>query len=108
MGGVLGATLATFAIFSPSFAMTLVFTEVFARVRNLQVVRGALADVLASFVGLLAVVLLQLGGVALTTPAAIVLAAAAFVAVRWFKLDIVWVFAGGLVLWGGLVALGVA
>jgi chromate transporter len=108
MGGVLGAVLATFAIFSPSFAMTLVFTEVFARVRNLQAVRGALAGVLASFVGLLAVVILQLGGVALSTPAAIVLAAAAFVAVRWFKLDIVWVFAGGLALWGILVALGIA
>ncbi|MCL4396490.1 MAG: chromate efflux transporter [Chloroflexi bacterium] len=108
MGGVPGAALATFAIFSPSFAMTLVFTEVFVRVRNLQAVRGALAGVLASFVGLLAVVLLQLGGVALTTPAAIVLAAAAFVAVRWFKLDIVWVFAGGIALWGGLLVLGLA
>jgi len=108
MGGVFGATLATFAIFSPSFAMTLVFTELFARVRNLQAVRGALAGVLASFVGLLAVVLLQLGGVALTTPAAIALAAAAFVAVRWFKLDIIWVFVGGIALWSGLLVLGLA
>jgi chromate transporter len=107
MGGVLGATLATFAIFSPSFAMTLVFTEVFARVRNLQAVRGALAGVLASFVGLLAVVLLQLGGVALTTPASIALAAAAFVAVRWFKFDIVWVFVGGITVWAALLAAGV-
>ncbi len=106
MGGVFGATLATFAIFSPSFAMTLIFTEVFARVRNLQAVRGALAGVLASFVGLLAVVLLQLGGVALTTPATIALAAAAFVAVRWFKLDIVWVFVGGIMLWAVLLAVG--
>ena len=76
--------------------------------RNLQAVRGALAGVLASFVGLLAVVILQLGGVALTTPAAIALAAAAFIAVRWFKLDIIWVFVGGIALWGGLIALGVA
>jgi chromate transporter len=106
MGGVFGATLATFAIFSPSFAMTLIFTEVFARVRNLQAVRGALAGVLASFVGLLAVVLLQLGSVALTTPAAFALAAAAFVAVRYFKLDVVWVFVGGIVLWAALLALG--
>lgn len=106
MGGVLGATLATFAIFSPSFAMTLVFTEVFARVRNLQAVRGALAGVLASFVGLLAVVLLQLGGIALITPATIALAAAAFVAVRWFKLDIIWVFGSGIALWAAMLATG--
>jgi len=86
--------------------MTLVFTEVFARVRNLKAVRGALAGVMASFVGLLAVVLLQLGGVALTSPAAFALASAAFVAVRWFKIDILWIFLGGLAVWGGLLVLG--
>ena len=108
IGGVWGATLATFAMFSPSFAMTLVFTEVFARLRDLKPVRGALAGVLASFVGLLAVVILQLGSVALTTPAALALAAAAFVAVRWFKLDLLWVFAGGIAVWAALLAVGVA
>ncbi len=107
MGGVFGATLATFAMFSPSFAMTLIFTEIFARLRNLKPIRGALAGVLASFVGLLAVVILQLGGVALTTPAALALAAAAFVAVRWFKLDVVWVFIGGIALWAALLGLGI-
>lgn len=108
VGGVLGAALATFAIFSPSFAMTLVFTEVFTRLRDLKVIRSALAGVLASFVGLLAVVLLQLGAVALTTPAALALAAGAFVAARWFKLDVVWIFVGGLALWVALLAIGVA
>jgi chromate transporter len=106
LAGFWGGLLATFAIFSPSFAMTLVFTEVFARIRNLKAVRGALAGVMASFVGLLAVVLLQLGGVALTGPAAFALAGAAFVAVRWFKIDILWVFLGGIALWGGLLTLG--
>jgi chromate transporter len=106
LAGFWGGLLATFAIFSPSFAMTLVFTEIFTRIRDLKVVRGALAGVMASFVGLLAVVLLQLGGVALTGPAAFALAGAAFVAVRWFKIDIIWVFLGGLVVWGGLLAMG--
>ena len=108
LAGFWGGLLATFAIFSPSFAMTLVFTEVFARVRNLKAVRGALAGVMASFVGLLAVVLLQLGGVALKSPATFALAGAAFTAVRWFKIDILWVFLGGLAVWGGLLALGLA
>jgi chromate transporter len=108
MDGVFGAALATFAIFAPSFAMTLIFTEIFGKVRHLGAVKGALAGVLASFVGMLAVVLLQLGGLALATLAALVLAAAAFVAVRFFKLDILWVFAGGLALWGALLATGLA
>jgi chromate transporter len=107
MGGVAGATLATFAIFSPSFVMTLVFTEIFARVRNLTWVRGSLAGVLAAFVGMLAVVVLQLGGVALTTPAAYVLAGATFLAVRFYKLDIIWVFIGGLLVWAGLLTFGI-
>jgi chromate transporter len=108
MGGAAGALLATFAIFSPSFVMTLIFTEVFAHLRNLAWIRGALAGVLASFVGMLAVVVLQLGSVALTTPAAIVLAGAAFLTVRFFKLDIVWVFLGGMVLWSGLLMISLA
>lgn len=106
LAGFWGGLLATFAIFSPSFAMTLVFTEIFTRIRDLKPVRGALAGVMASFVGLLAVVLLQLGGVALTSPASLALAAAAFIAVRYFKIDIIWVFAGGLAAWGGLLAAG--
>jgi chromate transporter len=108
LGGMFGATLATFAIFSPSFAMTLVFTELFARVRNWKAIRGALAGVLAAFVGLLAVVLLQLGGLALTIPATLALAAASFIAVCFFRIDIVWVFMGGLVIWAMMLGLGVA
>ena len=106
IAGFWGGLLATFAIFSPSFAMTLVFTEVFARLRNLQAVRGALAGVMASFVGLLVVVLFQLSGVALISPAAFALAGAAFIAVRWFKIDILWIFLGGLAVWGGLLVFG--
>ena len=106
LGGLIGATLATFAMFAPSFAMTLIFTEVFARLHNVRVIRGALAGVLASFVGLLAVMALQLGKIAITGPAALTLAAAALVAVRFFKLDVLWVFAGGLCVWAMLLAIG--
>jgi chromate transporter len=106
LAGFWGGLLATFAIFSPSFAMTLVFTEVFTHLKTLAPVRGALMGVMASFVGLLAVVLLQLGGLALTGPAAFALAGAAFVAVRWFKVDIIWVFLGGLAVWGSLLIFG--
>ena len=96
MGGVFGALLATFAMFSPSFVMTLIFSEVFVRIRNFKPVRGALEGVLASFVGMLAYVILQLSSATLRVPVAFVFAAMAFVAVRWFHLDILAVFGGGL------------
>ncbi|RKX85717.1 MAG: hypothetical protein DRP57_03130 [Spirochaetes bacterium] len=53
LGGVWAALLTTFAMFSPFFAFTLTFTEIFSHVKNLAVVKGALAGVLAAFVGLL-------------------------------------------------------
>jgi chromate transporter len=108
MGGLLGATLATFAVFSPSIVMTLIFTELFTRLRNLRIIRGALAGVMASFVGLLAVMAWQLGGIALLNTAAVALAAAAFVATRFLKWELLWVFAAGLVIWAGVLALGLA
>jgi len=108
MGGLLGAALATFAMFSPSFVMTLIFTELFVHIRNLKAVRGALAGVLASFTGMLAVVILQLSNATMKTPASFGIAAAAFIAVRWFKIDVIFVFAGGLVLWIGLIVLHIA
>jgi chromate transporter len=108
LGGVAGAALATFAIFSPSIAMTLVFTEVFGRIKHLQRVRDALAGVLAAFVGLLAATLVHLGSATLDNPVMVAFAAAALVAIRWFALDIAWIFAGGLVVWALLLAAGLA
>ena len=107
VGGIAGAALATFAIFSPSVAMTLLFTEAFAALRHNRWVRGALAGVLAGFVGLLAATVIQLGAV-LNGPAMFSLAAGAFVAVRFFRLDLAWVFAGGLGIWAIVLATGFA
>lgn len=82
VAGVLGAAVGTLAIFAPSFAMTLLFARLFGQVRHLAPVRGAVKGVLASFVGMLALVTLQLGQLALTGPAPLVLAGGAFVGAR--------------------------
>jgi chromate transporter len=108
MGGFSAAALMTFAMFSPSFAMTLIFTEVFSKLKNLRVIKGALNGVLASFVGLLAVVVLQLSKTGITGPASLALAVGAFIGVHYLKLDILWVFLGGLLVWAGILALGIA
>jgi chromate transporter len=108
LGGVLGAAVATVAIFSPSIVMTLVFTELFGRIRHLQWVRGAVAGVLAAFVGLLAAALVQLGGATLNSPLVMTFAAAAFVATRWLAVEITWIFAGGLAVWALVLVTGLA
>lgn len=106
VGGVRGALLASFAMFAPSFIWTLLFSKVYGYVQHISAVKGALVGVLAAFVGMLAVVVLQLGSVSLIAPAPLALAAASFVAVRFFHLDILWVLVGGLGIWGGLLAAG--
>lgn len=103
-----GALAATFAIFAPSFVMTLVFTELFAHFRHLGVIQGAIRGVMAVFVGLLAGITLSLGQQALTQPMAFVFAAAALVALRFLKWDMLIVLAGGLVAWGGWFYLALA
>lgn len=106
VGGLWAALLATFAIFSPSFVMTLFLSKIFPRVKSLSAVKGALGGVLAAFVGLLALMVLQLGKAGISTPASLAMASAAFVAVHFFKWDILWIFAGGLALWGIFLLVG--
>jgi len=89
--------------------MTLIFTEVFSKLKNLRVIKGALNGVLASFVGLLAVVVLQLAKTGITGGQPLWrLAAGAFIGVHYLKLDILWVFLGGLLVWAGMLSLGIA
>lgn len=102
MLGFQGAVLSTFAIFSPSIAMTLVFTELLERHKNHQRLKGALAGVMASFAGLLGILIIGIGKVALHGPASYVFAALAFAASRFLGLNAALVFAAGLPLWGAV------
>jgi chromate transporter len=99
VAGLGGALAATFAIFAPSVVMTMMFTELFAHVRHLTMVRGAIRGVMASFVGMLAWVSISLGQQALIQPVSLILAAAALVALRYLKWDTLSVFGMGLLSW---------
>jgi chromate transporter len=105
VAGLWGGILATVAIFAPSIAMTTVAAEIYPYLRDHAWVKGAIAGVMAVFVGLLATVVLSLGRQVLPVPAALVLAAAAFVAVRVFKLNLIVVFGAGIVAWAAFLAL---
>jgi chromate transporter len=108
VAGVFGAVMATFAIFSPTFAMTLVFTKIYNRVRNSTAIKGALAGVLAAFVGMLVMITYQMAQVGIRDILTALFALAAFCAVRFLKLEIVWVFLIGLALWAGCLFFGLA
>jgi len=107
MGGVLGALLCTFAVFSPTFAMTMIFTQLFNRVRNLVWIQKALAGVLAAFVGLLVLITFQMAQVGFRSWISVVMAVLSFAASRFLKWDVPWVILAGMAIWVGIILLGI-
>ena len=90
IAGVLGALAGTISIFTPSFLVVLVTVPYFDRLQHSPWFRRGLRGVLASFVGLLAAVAVNFGLTVSWSIPAILIAAAAFVALR-FRIDILWV-----------------
>jgi chromate transporter len=99
VAGTLGALAATVAIFAPSFAMTLVFTELFDHIRHWQVIQNAIRCVMSSFVGLLVATVISMAAPLSGQPASIMLATAAFFALRFFRIGLGWIFLIGLGGW---------
>ncbi len=94
LAGLTGAIVGTLAIFTPSFFMLLLSAAYFDRMQHSVSLRRALWGVLVSFVGLLAAVTVQFGLAVSWTLAPVVLALAAFAALR-LKVDILWVVLAG-------------
>ena len=94
VAGMLGAVVATVAVFSPSFLIVLVTVPYFDRLQRSLVFRRALRGVLASFVGLLLAVTIQFAMAAPWTRRSVPLALAAFVALQ-LKVDVLWVVLAG-------------
>ncbi len=106
VAGLWGGVLATVAIFAPSVAMTTVAAELYPLLRRLVWVRGAIAGIMAVFVGLLASVALSLGRPLAASSAALVLLASAFVALRVAKWNLLVIFGAGLGAWALYLVLG--
>jgi chromate transporter len=94
VAGLLGAVVGTIGIFTPSFLMVLLTVPYFDRLQHSTWFRRALRGVLASFVGLLAAVAVSFGLTVSWSIQAVLIAAAAFAALR-FKIDILWVVLAG-------------
>jgi len=94
IAGVLGAVVGTVGIFTPSFLAVLVTVPYFDRRQHSLWFRRALRGVLASFVGLLVAVAINFGLAVAWSMPAVLIAAAAFAALR-FKIDILWVVLDG-------------
>jgi chromate transporter len=95
--GLAGAIVATVAIFLPSFVVLTLVEPYFDRFKRNRYFRKAITGILLSFVGLLLAVTVHLGFSITWEAWSIVLAVAAFAALR-LKVDVLWVvIAGGAI-----------
>ncbi len=95
--GLLGAFIATVAIFLPAFLLVLLLSPLWQRGKQWRPLRDALRGINAAVVILLAWTLTQLGLTVLKSPFAIVLFVLAL-ALHWRRVDATWLMlAGGVV-----------
>jgi chromate transporter len=96
VSGIWGSAIATFGMFFPSFFYTLVVTEVYERIKTNHFIKRAIKGVMSAFTGMLAAVVLSLGQVSLKSPEMYIWAVGSFVLVRYFKMNILWIFVIGI------------
>lgn len=93
--GVIGAIVATIAIFIPSFLLVVSIFGIYTKIKNNSWVNSALKGVLSSFVGIMALVVINTGRHALVDAYTIILFVVSFSILKFTKLDSKWV-----ILWG--------
>lgn len=93
--GLLGAAVATLAIYSPSFLLVVTTFGVYTKIKSNRWVSSALTGLIASFVGLMALVVINTGRHALVDAYTIGLFVLSFIMLQFAKLDSKWVILGG-------------
>ena len=98
VAGILGAIVATLAIFAPSLALMIGLADIHAKVRNLKIVKVFVKGFLAGFIGLLVAVTLQFAFKSLTNWQAWLIFGASLFWLMYLKKDAVWAIIGTVVL----------
>jgi chromate transporter len=89
--GLLGAGVATIAIFLPPILLIIFLTPYYQRVKETRWMRPAIQGILAALVGMLALVTLQMGWAALSGLPDLLLTAATAVALIVFEVNLLWI-----------------
>jgi len=103
VGGILGALVATVAVFVPSFLLLLGLIHVYRRVRDHPLVKGFLSGVMPAVVGMLLSATVFIARNAVTGPATALIGLLSLAVLLRFKTDPIW-----LVLGGGALGLALA
>lgn len=99
VAGILGALAATIGVFAPTLFLVLAVAPVQARFRSSPWVRAGEQGLIAAFVGLMVLVVFNLGRYALGTVSAWIVAASVLGLLRFKRLDPLWAVADGVLLY---------
>jgi chromate transporter len=102
--GLAGAVLVTVLVFLPSFVFVILGTHYVEKVRNQRHIQSFLAGASAAVVGVIVVVSWKLVPDALVDVPSYLIAAAAFLAITWRKIDVAAVAITAMAV-GGIYAL---
>jgi chromate transporter len=89
--GLLGAIVATVAIFLPPILIIIFLTPFYQRIKEARLMRPVIQGILAALVGMLVLVTLQMGAVTLTDLKSLALMAAASLALIVFRVNLLWI-----------------
>ncbi len=95
VSGLVGAVVATLAVFLPSFFMLWGLIHVYRRVKDHPLVAGFLSGVLPAVTGMLLSATVFIGRTALTGPATALVALLSLVLLLRFRLEPIWLVLGG-------------
>jgi chromate transporter len=91
--GLMGAIVATVAIFAPPILIIIFLTPFYQKIKEAQVMRPVILGILAALVGMLVLVTVQMGIITLTDLKALALMAGASLALIVFKVNLLWIVA---------------
>jgi chromate transporter len=91
--GLMGAIVATVAIFAPPILIIIFLTPFYQKIKEAQVMRPVIRGILAALVGMLVLVTVQMGIITLTDLKALALMAGASLALIVFKVNLLWIVA---------------
>ncbi len=89
--GLLGAIVATLAIFLPPILIIIFLTPFYQQIKEAKLMRPVIQGILAALVGMLVLVTLQMGAVTLTDFKSLALMVAASLALIVFKVNLLWI-----------------
>jgi chromate transporter len=89
--GLLGAIVATVAIFLPPILIIIFLTPFYQKIKEARLMRPVIQGILAALVGMLVLVTVQMGIITLTDLKALALMVAASLALIVFKVNLLWI-----------------